>query len=331
MRNVQKIPRPIRRALNAIVPTHLKSRLHDVDYHVGQVAATYRHHINMQSSTSAVARMRTVVQTTRQLINRPCILFYPSLPGPGHIPYKLCLHLGYGLTDKPSASYDAAIKWKDGTYVPNDSVIKEIWSTSSMVNAGVTNISKGLVMEVFERVFGYPLGVDPVSHKGPMLRKSEVNAAHDGTVVQGPLSETERLATSGSYVYQRLVDNVHDGLAKDLRVPIFGDEIPFVRVKYRPVDQRFDHAGRSQVDDAVVAPDEVLSSTEQQRILDLCRIMGLDYGELDVLRDRSADRIYVVDVNNTPTGPTFISADPATVRWCFDQMSEAFSRCLSKQ
>jgi hypothetical protein len=31
--------------------------------------------------------------------------------------------------------------------------------------------------------------------------------------------------------------------------------------------------------------------------------MGLDYGELDVLRDLGDRRIYVVDVNPTPDGP----------------------------
>ena len=328
MRNVQKIPRPVRRGLKAIVPDQVRSRLHDWDYHAGQIAATYRHHVAMAPSAAASARFRTLLRTTRELVNRPCILFYPSLPDPGHVPYKLCLHLGYGLTDDPSSAYDAAIKWKDGTYVPNDSVIEKLKNTSHMVNAGTTDISKGHVMAVFERVFGYPLGVDPTTYEGPILRKSEINAAHDGTVVQGPLSETERLATSRSYVYQHLVDNVHDGLAKDLRVPIFGDDIPFVRVKYRPVEQRFDHAGRSQVDDAVVAPDEVLSSTEQQRILDLCRAMGLDYGELDVLRDRATDRIYVVDVNDTPTGPTFVSANRETIKWCFDVMAQSLDNCL---
>jgi hypothetical protein len=331
MRNVQKIPRPIRQGLKAIVPDRVRPRLHDWDYHAGQIAATYRHHVAMAPSASASVRFRMLLRTMCQLINRPCILFYPSLPDPGHIPYKLCLHLGYGLTDDPSGSYDAAIKWKDGTYVPNDSVIEDLRDTFHIINAGVTDISKGHVMEVFEGVFGYPLGVDPTSYEGPILRKSEINAAHDGTVIEGPLSEKDLPDASSAFVYQRLVDNIYDGLAKDLRVPVFGDEIPFVRVKYRPVDQRFDHAGRSQVGDALVAPEEVLSPTEQERILELCRGMGLDYGELDVLRDRLTDRIYVVDVNDTPTGPTFVSADPATVRWCFNQMSEAFSRCLSKQ
>jgi hypothetical protein len=32
--------------------------------------------------------------------------------------------------------------------------------------------------------------------------------------------------------------------------------------------------------------------------------MGVDYGELDVLRDVEDGRLYVVDVNDTPSGQT---------------------------
>ena len=38
------------------------------------------------------------------------------------------------------------------------------------------------------------------------------------------------------------------------------------------------------------------------KILAVCREMGLDYGELDVLRDREDGRLYILDVNDTPSG-----------------------------
>jgi hypothetical protein len=192
-----------------------------------------------------------------------------------------------------------------------------------VVNIQVTDISKSEVIRAFESSFGYKLGVDPRSYRGPILRKSETNAAHDGTVIKGPIDNPDQ-----HYVYQRLVNNTVDGLAVDLRVPIFGGQIPFVRVKYRPIAKRFDHAGRSQVNDEVKLTDEVLTQTEQSRILALCRVMGLDYGELDVLRDRDTGQIFVVDVNNTPTGPTFVSANRETIKWCFDVMARSLHACL---
>jgi hypothetical protein len=31
--------------------------------------------------------------------------------------------------------------------------------------------------------------------------------------------------------------------------------------------------------------------------------MGLEFGELDILRDNLSQKIYILDVNNTPSGP----------------------------
>ena len=48
---------------------------------------------------------------------------------------------------------------------------------------------------------------------------------------------------------------------------------------------------------------ELSGSSKKEKILLFCRRMGLDYGELDMLRDREDGRLYIVDVNNTPFGP----------------------------
>jgi D-alanine-D-alanine ligase-like ATP-grasp enzyme len=108
-------------------------------------------------------------------------------------------------------------------------------------------------------------------------------------------------------VYQKLVSNeVADGLVEDMRVPVFRDVIPFVYLKYRSVDDRFvdrQHTNKK----ATIA--EVAEMLSEQEIADICRFsqkLGLDYGELDVLRDSSDGRIYIVDANNTPSGPTSV-------------------------
>src|SRR3954454_7156229 len=44
----------------------------------------------------------------------------------------------------------------------------------------------------------------------------------------------------------------------------------------------------------------VFTPEEVRQILAFARAMGVDYGEFDILRDRSDGRIYVVDVNKTP-------------------------------
>ena len=53
-----------------------------------------------------------------------------------------------------------------------------------------------------------------------------------------------------------------------------------------------------------IAEPDAISVKESDAILDLAARIGLDYGEIDVLRDADG-AIYVVDVNKTPFfGPT---------------------------
>lgn len=53
---------------------------------------------------------------------------------------------------------------------------------------------------------------------------------------------------------------------------------------------------------------------EAELLLRLCRALGLDYGELDVLRDVEDGKLYVVDVNNTPWAPPIISIRKTSLR-----------------
>ncbi len=46
-----------------------------------------------------------------------------------------------------------------------------------------------------------------------------------------------------------------------------------------------------------------MSRGECERIQAFCRVIGLDLGELDVLRHATDGRIYIVDVNYMPFGP----------------------------
>lgn len=50
-------------------------------------------------------------------------------------------------------------------------------------------------------------------------------------------------------------------------------------------------------------PGQVFSSEEIEAIARFCAAFGLDWGGLDILRDRYDGRIYIVDVNKTDVGP----------------------------
>ena len=48
---------------------------------------------------------------------------------------------------------------------------------------------------------------------------------------------------------------------------------------------------------------KLFSKLEIKLIKSFCRNFQLDFGELDILRDRQTKKIYIVDVNKTAWGP----------------------------
>jgi hypothetical protein len=168
------------------------------------------------------------------------------------------------------------------------------------INAQCTDISKKRVGRVFEEVFGYALDVDPRVTSGPLVRKSDINAAHDGRIITGPISQAEYERDSESVVYSVQVNNVDGEFIDDLRVLWCDHVAPMLDRKRRPVTSRFGHGGTGVFIEPVAShftPEEV------ELLGRFCRAFGLDYGELDVLRDRDSGRLYVVDVNKTPNRP----------------------------
>jgi glutathione synthase/RimK-type ligase-like ATP-grasp enzyme len=97
------------------------------------------------------------------------------------------------------------------------------------------------------------------------------------------------------------MDNSDDfGGVVDLRVVYSDGEIPFGYRKMRPASERFSN---TNVSASLLKPAQEFSIGELQAIVKLARLMGLDFGEMDVLRDRHDGRIFVCDVNTTPFGP----------------------------
>lgn len=166
-----------------------------------------------------------------------------------------------------------------------------------LLNHRCTDIAKSRVDAVHHEVFGYALGVDPLVFTGEMVEKSDMNGRHDGCVVQGPLTPAQ---VSPGHVYQRLINNETSGQVDDHRVALFGDTIALVYLKKRPVQSRFSNTNTTAM---ILSPSAAFSEDEQVLIRRFACAMGLDIGELDILRDRDNNRIYVVDVNKTVSGP----------------------------
>jgi len=165
---------------------------------------------------------------------------------------------------------------------------------SGAFNDRVEDISKTHVARVFKNVFGYSLAVDPLTYQGLAVCKSDANGTHDGKIVQCPITRNE---IENGAVYQRLIETAADGQrSEDLRTNVVKGALPVVFHKFKTLEGRF---GTSYLHTDVRDANDVYSKKEQVQISAFCREIGLDFGCIDVLRDVSDGRIYIVDVNKT--------------------------------
>jgi hypothetical protein len=215
-----------------------------------------------------------------------------------YVLWKICAELGLRMTQELSRPTPLTVLWKDATFIKASEAARPvIWAPT--INAACLDISKMNVSRHFSVVFGYSCDVDPFNYFGPCVEKSNENARHDGRIVRAPV-----LKRRAGAVYQRVINNAVQGdLVEDVRVPILNGLIPFVYMKYRPTAIRFDSSRNSAV--RLCPTEEALSADEISSIGKFARSIGMDYGELDVLRDRDDGRIYIVDANKTPMGPSY--------------------------
>lgn len=123
-----------------------------------------------------------------------------------------------------------------------------------------------------------------------------------------------------------LIDiKVNEKYVDQLRLPIIGSTIPMVLRKYKRIDKPFSYS----VDGEMGTVEEHLTAEEERLILEFCSKIGLDCGELDVLRSRDDGRIYIVDANNTPC-QHFAGYSKKEARFQIKGMSNAFDAAFSK-
>lgn len=243
------------------------------------------------------------------------IYFYPQPPHHRTIMFKVCKQLGIKIVNNPNANYDFAFFWDDKTF--SDEKTLPTTNTKN-INRNCTDISKQKVEKVFKEVFNYDLSVDPTTYFGKCVIKSNENAQHDGQIINCPVNQLK-----GNVVYQKVIDNTFDeNYVVDLRVSILGNNIPLVYYKFKTHEKRFTNdVSRAELHKT----ENVLSDEEINNILAFAKEMRLDYGELDVLRNKEDEKIYIVDVNKTPWGPpaTLPKEDCAIA---IKKMSAAFER-----
>jgi hypothetical protein len=219
---------------------------------------------------------------------RYSVWFTPARPRPWYVVWSALTLAGVRIAER-EADADAVFYFEDVTIGAPPSL-----AFGEPINGGCTDISKSRVSEAFERAAGYPLSLDPLSHVGLAVEKSESNGAHDGELVACPCSPVP------GKTYQSFIDSSDGETALDYRTTIIGRRPLFVLVKSKPASDRFS-IHNSSVRFATL--ESIFSGCEIALIARFADEMRLDWAALDILRDRASGRIYIVDVNKTDTGP----------------------------
>ncbi len=227
---------------------------------------------------------------------RRTILFFPEKPRFGSVIYKICYLLDYHITTNKKERYDLVMVWQDKTF--RDSIycnISKLFHGKKVINVRCDDVSKENVEKVFTSVFGYSSFIDPIKYHGLCVRKSNINAKHDGKIIQCPIKRFD-----SGFVYMKLLNNKVNDLVMDIRLPVFLERLPFVYLKYRSVYNRFSNINLFV---KIAEVREYLSEREIKQILLFCKKIGLDLGELDIIRDKDDGKLYIIDVASTPYGP----------------------------
>lgn len=162
------------------------------------------------------------------------------------------------------------------------------------VNDKVTDISKAHVGDVFKAVFGYDIAIDPAVYTGKAVEKSDENGVHDGRIITCPIPKSEM---KPGFIYQRFIDSSFSGdTSEDLRIACVFGQIAAVFHKHKAFDKIFT---TSYLNTTVHTAQACFSPEELGLITIFCDQMGLDFGAIDVMRDKADGKIYIVDVNKT--------------------------------
>ncbi|MEL6364402.1 MAG: hypothetical protein AAFR11_06140 [Pseudomonadota bacterium] len=250
---------------------------------------------------------------------RAKIAFFPLHPRTYYAVWPVC-HLADVRIVKPDEDPDLFFFFEDSEFRTEAALPP---AERPVFNGGCIDIRKSQVTRAFEETFGYGLAVDPTTYEGAAVEKSERNGVHDGRTIECPIASPVR-----DKVYQKLVDNTFDGTEYvDIRTPIVGGEIPFVYLKRRRPEDRFNNENR-KVD--LMETDALLTAAEVEKIQAFARAMNLDFGGLDVLRDRTDGRLYIVDVNKTDMGPPTALPGRQKLR-AMRMLADSFARMVDER
>lgn len=237
-------------------------------------------------------RFHLCIEAERRAIpaDGPAIWFAPDRPRPWYLIWPTLALSGLKLARAPQEA-QLAFRFEDRTACGPDGAGLAL----PTINRACADISKSHVAAAFEAVSGRALALDPRTADGPFVEKSETNAAHDGRILTSACDARE------GFAYQRLIETAGpDGCVEDWRCCMVGGEIAALFLKRRPAANRFSNTNREI---RLADPQTAFTADERELIARFAAALGLDWGGIDVLRERATGLIWIVDANKTDIGP----------------------------
>ncbi len=245
----------------------------------------------------------------RQQIKQSRITSFPEFLIERYVAGRAVNALGCNLKPfSPFNEYDLLISFQDcaNTTVNTSEYVRHTYdiytsrkAPSIILNANCKDVSKKHTGEVFAKIFGYEFNVDPTKHRGPVVKKSDGNATHDGRVIDCPIKQ-EDVDVGSSYTV--LADSSDNGMVQDMRIIWMDSLLDFFCYRRRPVSNRFSNT------DTISSLEKIsdfFRKDEVAKIGQYARALNLNYGEMDCIRDARTGLLYICDVNKTPGMSSF--------------------------
>lgn len=249
--------------------------------------------------------LRTLIDMIRSFIrNRGKIrkiYAFPHYPGHKSMLYQVAGELGYVITNRLEGfeqNPGPLFFWDYATTSPDIKNTNHAPLSVKVINLRCRDISKKHVDDCYQKSFGLSTLVQPSAFTGLMVEKSDDNATHDGRIITGPIPPKQVRADK---IYQRLIDNTfNENATFEYRVTIIDRAIPLVYHKIKSKKYQFIRGPETV---SIMEPETAFSKDEIEKILLFCDAIGLELGELDVLRDKNTNELVIVDANRTPNSP----------------------------
>lgn len=215
--------------------------------------------------------------------------------------YFMLRKAGVEMNNKLNGKYDVGIYWDPRMDINKQTPkLKQNGKKIKLINLFLVDTAKGFVAESFEQHFKYGYKVDPTTFNGYCISKHNGNGTKSCFFLKCPIEANEIFK---DHSYQQIIDYTDKkdpNTLYELRIPIVGGIIPCVLFKTRNRGLRFTSKNRSI---QIVNPLKYLTEEECHKIITYCRYIGLELGEIDVLRSHEDGQIYIIDVNNTSWWP----------------------------